>query len=83
MWTLHADRNALIREVDSRELAAEVKLKLMDCYPEESPIYVRSGAGTIERTSLVEAGQVARLRPSPQRPRARAAGTDKAGALWL
>lgn len=54
MWTLHADRNALIREVDSRELAAEVKLKLMDCYPEESPIYVRSGAGTIERTSLVE-----------------------------
>ena len=53
-WTLHADRNALIREVDTRELAAEVKLKLMDCYPEESEIYVRAGDGGIEKTSLVE-----------------------------
>ena len=53
-WTLHADRNALIREVDTRELAAEVKLKLMDCYPEESEIYVRAGNGGVEKTSLVE-----------------------------
>ena len=53
-WTLHADRNALVREVDTRELAAEVKLKLMDCYPEESPIYVRAGEGSITRTTLVE-----------------------------
>ena len=53
-WTLHADRNALIREVDTRELAAEVKLKLMDCYPEESEIYVRAGDGGVEKTSLVE-----------------------------
>ena len=53
-WTLHADRNALIREVDTRELAAEVKLKLMDCYPEESEIYVRAGDGGVEKTSLVK-----------------------------
>ena len=53
-WTLHADRNALIREVDTRELSAEVKLKLMDCYPEESEIYVRAGNGGVEKTSLVE-----------------------------
>ena len=53
-WTLHADRNALIREVDTRELAAEVKLKLMDCYQEESEIYVRAGDGGVEKTSLVE-----------------------------
>ena len=58
-WTLHADRNALIREVGSRELAAEAKLKLMDCYPEESPIYVRSGEGEIEKTSLVELDRLA------------------------
>ena len=51
---LHADRNALIRELDRRELAAEVKLRLMDCYPEESEIYVRTGAGEIFKTTLVE-----------------------------
>ena len=52
--TLHADRNALIRELDRRELAAEVKLRLMDCYPEESEIYVRAGDGEITQTTLVE-----------------------------
>ena len=51
---LHADRNAMIRELDSRELASDVKLLLMDCYPEESPIYVRAGDGEIVRTTLVE-----------------------------
>ena len=51
---LHADRNALIRELDRRELAAEVKLRLMDCYPEESEIYVRAGDGEITKTTLVE-----------------------------
>ncbi len=53
-WTLHADRNALIRELDTRELAAEVKLKLMDCYPEDSDIYVHAGDGGVAKTSLVE-----------------------------
>ena len=82
-WTLHADRNALIREVDTRELAAEVKLKLMDCYPEESPIYVRAGEGSVDKDVAGGAGQACRLRPPPQRARARAAGTDEAGALRL
>ena len=35
-----ARENCLIREIDSRELAAEVKLKLMDVYPEESRIWL-------------------------------------------
>ena len=42
-YVFHADRNALIREIDTRELAGQVKLKLMDCYPEQSEIYVCMG----------------------------------------
>ncbi len=35
--------NCLIRELDSRELAAEVKLRLMEVYPEESVIWLMNG----------------------------------------
>ena len=35
--------NCLIRELDSRELAAEVKLRLMEVYPEESEIWLMNG----------------------------------------
>ena len=35
--------NCLIRELDSRELAAEIKLKLMEVYPEEGDIWVLNG----------------------------------------
>ena len=35
-----ARENCLIREIDSRELAAEIKLKLMDVYPEASNIWL-------------------------------------------
>ena len=41
-----------MRELDSRELAAEVKLKLMEVYPEESEIAVRMGDGGVARTKL-------------------------------
>ncbi|MBQ8108713.1 MAG: nucleoside triphosphate pyrophosphohydrolase [Clostridia bacterium] len=38
-----ARENCLIRELDSRELAAEVKLKLMSVYPEECEIWLLTG----------------------------------------
>lgn len=38
-----SDQAALVREIDSRELASEVKLRLMERYPEEAPIRVSDG----------------------------------------
>lgn len=49
---LSSAKCALVRELDSRELAAEVKLKLMEVYPEESEIAVRMGDGGVARTKL-------------------------------
>ena len=39
-YVLSPARSALVRELDSRELAAEVKLKLMEVYPEENETLV-------------------------------------------
>lgn len=44
-FTLSSARSALVRELDSRELASEVKLKLMEAYPEETEVFVRIGGG--------------------------------------
>ena len=55
----HADRNALIREIDSRELAGEVKIKLMDCYPDQTRIFVRMSGGEIAQTELVNLDRLA------------------------
>ena len=41
---LSARENCFIREIDSRELACEVKLRLMEVYPEESQIWLMRGA---------------------------------------
>lgn len=49
---LNASEGVLIRELDSRALASEVKLKLMDCYPEEEIAYVRLPDGGIAKTEL-------------------------------
>ena len=38
-----ARENCLIREIDTRELAAEVKLRLMEVYPEECDIWMMQG----------------------------------------
>ena len=38
-----ARQNTLIRELDCRELAAELKLKLMEVYPEEQEIWLLNG----------------------------------------
>ena len=51
-YSLQAAQNALIREIDSRELASEVKLRLMECYPEESEVFVRLPEGGVARTKL-------------------------------
>ena len=40
---LSAHENCLVRELDGRELAGEVKLKLMEVYPEESEIWMLQG----------------------------------------
>ena len=50
-YVLSPARSALVRELDSRELAAEVKLKLMEVYPEESETLVWIGGG-LARTPL-------------------------------
>lgn len=51
-FCLTSAKCALVRELDSRELASEVKLKLMEVYPEEAEIAVRFGDGSIARTKL-------------------------------
>lgn len=53
-FKLSASDHALIREIDSRALASEVKLKLMETYPEESTAYLLSGDGTVARLPLFD-----------------------------
>jgi len=48
-----SDQAALIREIDSRVLATEVKLRLMERYPEESRVLVSDG-GNIKEIPLCE-----------------------------
>lgn len=51
---LSAQQNALVREIASRELASEVKLKLMSCYPEESRAYILNGDDGVSRLPLYD-----------------------------
>lgn len=51
---LSAMDNAMVRELDSRELASEVKLKLMDCYPEETRCFVLGADGQTARIPLYD-----------------------------
>lgn len=51
-YALSSARSALIRELDSRELASEVKLKLMEVYPDETAVFVCFGDGTTAYTQL-------------------------------
>ena len=46
--------NALIREINSRALASEVKLRLMECYNDEARIYLLSGDGSIAKLPLYD-----------------------------
>ena len=49
---LTARENCLVRELDGRELAGEVKLRLMEVYPEESPVWVLNAGCTPEQVPL-------------------------------
>ena len=57
-YSLSSSRSALIRELDSRELASEVKLKLMEIYPDETAVYVRMADGTMAHTELFNLDRV-------------------------
>lgn len=53
-FRLSARDNALVRELNNRELASEVKLKLMECYPDETRCFVLSGDGSVARIPLYD-----------------------------
>ncbi len=52
-------RDAVVREIDTRQLASEVKLKLLDCYPDESPAYALLD-GAVAKIRLVELDRLKR-----------------------
>lgn len=49
---LTARENCFVREIDGQALACEVKLKLMEVYPEESEIWLLRGEGAPEKLPL-------------------------------
>ena len=49
---LTARENCFVREIDGQALASEVKLRLMEVYPEESEIYVLRGDAEPEKLPL-------------------------------
>lgn len=49
---LTARENCFVREIDGRALACEVKLRLMEVYPEESEIWLLRGEGAPEKLPL-------------------------------
>ena len=55
-----ARENCFVRELDSREMAAEVKLRLMDAYPEETEIWLMQSGEAPVRMRLFELDRAAR-----------------------
>lgn len=53
-FRLSAMENALVRELNSRELTSEVKLKLMECYPDETRCFLLNGDGSVARVPLYD-----------------------------
>lgn len=51
-YALSSAKSALIRELDSRELACEVKLKLMEIYPDDTAVFVLFADGGMACTEL-------------------------------
>ena len=51
---LHGSQNTLVREIDSRTLAGEVKIRLMEHYPEEETIFVQKPDGEIAVCPLTD-----------------------------
>lgn len=52
-YLLRADQATLVREIDTMQLAGEVKLRLTEVYPDEAPAYVLCG-GRIEQIELCD-----------------------------
>lgn len=46
--------SSIVREIDSRELACEVKLRLMEAYPDDAEAMTVSGDGDIKRIKLYD-----------------------------
>lgn len=55
---LSADASTIVTEIDNRLLASEIKLKLMEHYPETSDIVIVRGGRAPERISLTELDRV-------------------------
>lgn len=53
-FTPQANVPTLVRELDNLMYAGEMKLRLMNCYPEEHEILLLRGDGSIERAPLCE-----------------------------
>lgn len=49
-----AGKSAIVREIDSRELACEVKLRLMEAYPDDAAAITLAGDGDIKRIKLYD-----------------------------
>ena len=59
-FRLSATESALVRELDSRELASEVKLRLMECYPDETRCLLLNGDGSVSRIPLYDLDRMKR-----------------------
>ncbi|MEE1199886.1 MAG: MazG family protein [Christensenellales bacterium] len=59
-YRLSSGRGTLVRELDSRQLAGEVKLKLMEVYPEERQVWVGFGQGGWTKTELFNLDRLSR-----------------------
>lgn len=59
-FSLSAADNALIREINKRELASEIKLKLMECYPDETRVFFLSEGGEVSRIPLYDLDRMKR-----------------------
>lgn len=57
---LSPEQNVLVREINSRALASEVKLKLMECYPDESVVRLLNGDGSINMFPLYDLDRMKR-----------------------
>lgn len=59
-FRLSPQENTLVRELNSRELTSEVKLKLMECYPDETRCFVLNGDGSVNRLPLYDLDRLKR-----------------------
>lgn len=51
---LTAENDCVVKELDSRMQASEVKLRLMEVYPENAPVYVTMPGGGVAEITLTE-----------------------------